>query len=145
MEKPQIGHFVAANEDFPEFKPPKVVRVGFVGYLTINYLPTHVLPNFILHSTLQYYLSTSSDNKSPPQACYPTPHHDPDIMYEVRLSWGRAERMRVIICNSHAYYYPPLFTKESKCASKAVITKQFHNEQNPPLDLTRGELHSDPR
>ena len=51
MGKPQIGHFVAANEDFPEFKPPKVVRVGFVGYLTINYLPTHVLPNIILHYT----------------------------------------------------------------------------------------------
>ena len=55
MGKPQIGHFVAANEDFPEFKPPKVARVGFVGYLTINYLPTHVLPNIILHYTFLHY------------------------------------------------------------------------------------------
>ena len=55
-------------------------------------------------------------------------------MYEVRLSWGRGERMPVIICNSHAYYYPPLFTKESKCASNAVITTQFHKKQqkSPP-------------
>ena len=59
-------------------------------------------------------------------------------MYEVRLSWGRAERMRVIICNSHAYYYPPLFTNESKCASKAVITKQFHNEQKSPPWFNQG-------
>ena len=55
MGKPQIGHFVAANEDFPEFKPPKVARVGFVGYLTINYLPTHALPNIILHYTFLHY------------------------------------------------------------------------------------------
>ena len=59
MGKPQIGHFVAANEDFPEFKPPKVARVGFVGYLTINYLPTHVLPNIILHYTFLYYDATT--------------------------------------------------------------------------------------
>ena len=48
LGKPQSGHFVASNEDFPEFKLLKVVRASVVGYLTIYHLmapPTRVLPN----------------------------------------------------------------------------------------------------
>ena len=52
MGKPQSGHFVASDEDFPEFKLlPQSGESEFVGFLTI------------------YYLS--------PRASYPTHHHHP--------------------------------------------------------------------
>ena len=148
MGKPQIGHFVAANEDFPEFKPPKVVRVGFVGYLTINYLPTHVLPNIILHYIFLHYNIIFQHhltiNHLPRRV---TQHPTTTPILCMRWGWAEVEQKGCALSFvTHTPTIIPLFLPRSQ---NVQATQSLQNSsttnKNPPLDLTRGELHSDPR
>ena len=99
MGKPQSGHFVASNEDFPEFKLPKVVRAGVVGYLTIYHLMAAPTQDRVTQHTTTPLLCMRAKLRSGRMDVVPFVTHTPAIQFFI--SQPKMGRGKAFITTQH--------------------------------------------
>ena len=115
MGRPQSGHFVASDEDFPEFKLPKVVRASL--WVILQYIISHarVLPNTPPHPLLCMRAKLRSGRKD--VLSFVT-HSLPSLLYfSSQNALGRS------------IYYNTALVRRQKCSCDRRVLKPFSNTE----------------